>query len=476
MKIDRDYDMAVLGGGAAGLAAAIMSSNLGARTVLVEERRLGGDCTFIGCVPSKTLLHIASLFRDARAIRSFSMSEDDITVNFQAVMKHVHRVRERIYEADDAAPNLESRGIEVLYGRARFVGSHELEIASAEGTVHTVRFRYAIIATGSEPQKLRTSLPCLTNETLFELDVLPQRLVIAGAGPVGIEMAQAFTRLGSAVTVVAPESVILPKDDAECALIVQSALKRENVRFAFGRTVTEFDEQDGRSVAVLDDGTRIGADALLAAIGRKPRLADCGLAQAGVETANGKIVYDARARTTAKHIFVSGDVAGWYEFTHAAEHMSRIAVTNALLRLPAKLDGRSMAWATFTQPELAHAGQTQAQLEERGVRFTVHRMPYARIDRAVTDDATEGLIKIFANGRGNVLGATIVGERAGDLIAEWTLAIRKRLLLRDLSSTIHVYPSYALGSKRLADEWYGSRLASTVVPLARRLFGYGRGR
>lgn len=474
MKAGIDYDMVVLGGGAAGLSAAIMSRNLSARTALIEMRRLGGECTFTGCVPSKTLIHVARLFHEVRSTRAFTASSADVSVDFKAVMEYVRSVRERIYDADDAPPNLVKRGIDVIDGVAQFTAPNEVQVTSKNGAARTLRFRYAIIATGSEPQALRTSLPCLTNESLFELDTLPGRLVIAGAGPVGIEMAQAFTRLGSSVTVVTPNSRVLPKDDADCVRVIHDVLERENVRFAFARTVTDFREQDGRRVVVLDDGTWIDADALLAAIGRKPRIDDLCLAAAGVEAANGKIVHDKRARTTAKHIFVSGDVAEWYEFTHATEHMSRIAVTNALLRLPVSLNETSMAWATFTQPEIAHTGQTQAQLEACGIRFSVHRMPYARIDRAVTDDATEGLMKVFADRRGIVLGATIVGERAGDLIAEWTLAIRKRLSLKDLSSIIHVYPTYALGSKRLADEWYASRIASTVAPIARLLFGYGR--
>lgn len=470
-----DYDLVIVGGGAAGIAAAIMAANIGATTALIESRRLGGECTFTGCIPSKTLIHVARLFHDARKVRSFTATASgDQSVDFAAVMQHVRSVRERIYQSDDAPPNLEKRGVDVIAGHACFTGPHELQVRSHDGTLRPVRFRYAIIATGSEPLTLQTTLPCLTNETLFEIRSLPRRFVIAGAGPVGIETAQAFARLGSAVTVVTPQPRVLPKDDDECAQIVQNGLEAEGVRFLFGRGIAEYRPEDGRRVAVLDDGTRLEADVLLAAIGRRPRVRGLGLDAAGVKTKDAKIVFDRRTRTTAKHIFLSGDVAQWHEFTHAAEHMSRVAVTNALFRIPAKLEAARMTWATFTSPEIAHAGETQERLDERGARYSVLRMPYSRIDRAVTDDATPGLIKVFADRRGRVLGTTIVGERAGDLVGEWTLGISKGLSLRELSGTIHAYPTYALGSKRLADEWYASRIASVVAPIARRIFKYGR--
>lgn len=466
------YDMAVIGGGAAGLAAAIMANTVSSRTVLIEQRRLGGECTFTGCVPSKTLIHTARLLHDSRRASRFASTAQALEIDFPSIMRHVRTTRERIYQADDAPPNLEKRGIHVVSAKARFTGPHELEITPDVGASWTLQFRYATIATGSEPQTLQTTLPPLTNETLFEIDTLPRELVIAGAGSVGIEMAQAFARLGSQVTVVAPEARILPNDDEECAAVVQRALERENVRFLFGRSVREYRKEAGGRVVCVDDGSQLRADALLAAVGRKPRLEDLGLTQAGVRTTNGKIVYDKHCRTTARHIFVAGDVAGWYRFTHAGEHMSRIAVTNALFRLPAKLEERGMVWTTFTDPEIAHCGHTAAQLRERGTTFDVVHMPYQRIDRAVTDDATDGLINVLADRRGRVLGATVAGQRAGDLIAEWSVAVKKRLTLRDLSGVIHAYPTYALGGKRLADEWYASRLTAKIAPVIRTLFRY----
>lgn len=465
------YDIAVIGGGAAGLAAAITASNLGARTILIERDRLGGECTFTGCVPSKTLICLARLVHGVRLVAPFTSSIGEPTVKFRAAMEHVRRIRQQIYTTDDAPANLERRGIEVVRGRARFTGRHEMEITPDDGSPWCLRFRYAVIATGSEPQTIRTMLAPLTNETVFEIDELPQKLAIAGAGPAGVEMAQAFARLGSHVTVVAPESRILCKDDEECALIVQRSLQTEGVRFIFGRTVRDY-RDDGRRTVSLNDGSTFEADALFSAVGRKTRLDDLGLTSAGVRTEDGQIVYDKHCRTTAKNIFVSGDVAGWYRFTHAAEHMSRVAVTNALLRVPARLDNR-MVWTTFTDPEIAHAGETEEQLQERRARYDVHRFPYSRIDRAVTDSRTDGLIKTFSDKRGRVLGATVAGDRAGDAIAEWQLAISRRIYLRDLSSTIHAFPTYALGAKRLADDWLAARVSSTIAPLARLLFRYG---
>ncbi|HEY8312711.1 MAG TPA: FAD-dependent oxidoreductase [Candidatus Baltobacteraceae bacterium] len=468
----RDYDMVVIGGGAAGLAAAIVSRTLGARTALIERDRLGGECTFTGCIPSKTLLHIARLFRDAGELRSFTSSPHAAAVNAESVMDRVRSVRERIYQADDSPPNLERRGIVVLRGSARFTAPDEIAVTSDTGDGGRVTFRRAIIASGSEPITLATALPCVTNESLFETSEIPQRFAIAGAGPVGIEMAQAFARLGSAVSVIAPETRILTNDDAESAAVVRDVLEREGVRFYLGRSVADYRLEASRRLVELDDRSRIEADALLAAVGRTSRLGGLGLAAAGVATRDGSIVHDERCRTTSKRIYVSGDAAGWYRFTHAAEHTSRVAATNALLGISMKLDERSMSWATFTQPEIAHAGETQEQLERRGVRFETYRMPYDRIDRAVTDDARAGSIKVLSDPSGRILGASVVGERASDLIAEWALAIKKRLRLRDLSETIHPYPTYALGNKRLADEWSAARVRSKFAWLLRVIYGY----
>ena len=436
-----DFDMVVIGGGAAGLTAAGISASLGARTALIEARRLGGDCTWFGCIPSKTLLHAAQAGE-----------------TFHAAMEKVRRVRQHVYEEADAPPVIAKLGIEVMEKRARFVDSHSIEAGGVR-----VSSRYFVIATGSTPRL--PDIPgvaaerFLTNETVFQLVEMPRSLVILGAGPVGIEMAQAFRRFGAEVTVVGHSPRILPRDDAELAGMLEAHLRRAGIRFLLGRHA--------------DAADLLRADAVLAATGRRSDVSSLNLSAAGIVVGADGIQADHRCRTNVHHIFAAGDVAARYRFTHMAEHTAKVAVTNALLHFPLSIDERGVAWCTFTEPEFAHAGRTEEQLRQSGTRYEVYRFPYARIDRAVTDEATVGMIKVFARPwDGRVYGATILGARAGDLIAEYALAIRHRITLRRIADTIHPYPTYALGNRRAADQWYVRRQSPAVVRWLQRIFGY----
>jgi pyruvate/2-oxoglutarate dehydrogenase complex dihydrolipoamide dehydrogenase (E3) component len=460
----RDYDMLVIGGGAAGLTASGMSALLGAKTALVEEHRLGGDCTWTGCIPSKTLLKRAKI---AHQIGTGGKAGEP----FIEVMRHVRSVRQHVYEQADAPPNLERFGVEVIASRARFIDPHTVEISESANT-RRITSRYFVIATGSRPRMPAFETPCLNNETIFELNEQPGRLLVVGAGPVGIEMAQAFQRLGSQVTVVGSGSRILPRDDEELAAQLEKSLASEGCRFLLTRKVTALARSSSGLRARLDDGTEIECDAALAAMGREPSVHSLDLEKAGVSAGTKGIEVDRRCRTSQKHIYAVGDVTGRYQFTHMAEHMSKVAVTNAILRIPSKLQDNHVAWCTFTSPELAHTGESEKELLGRNIAYEVFRFPFTRLDRAIAEGEEAGMVKIFATRQGHILGASILGANAGEMIAVCALAMKNNLRLADIADTIFPYPTYTLGVRQAADQWYLKKLDSPLLALLGRIFGY----
>ncbi len=464
--------MIVIGGGAAGLVAAGMSALLGARTTLVEEHRLGGDCTWSGCIPSKTLLRAARIAHQMRTAGRYGLNACDPEIPFARVMEHVRRVRQHVYEDADAPPHFERMGVTVLAGRACFCDPRTIELVEAGSSRRKLTSRYFVIATGSRPRMPGFGELCLSNETLFELTEQPKRLLVMGAGPVGIEMAQAFRRLGSAVTVVEPEERILPKDDAELTDMLRMTLEEEGISFRFGRSVSNVERAGGELRGSLDNGEAIACDAVLAAIGREPNVRGLGLENAGVAFSDRGIALDRHCKTSQKHIYASGDVTGRYQFTHMAEHMSKIAVTNAILRWPASVDERHVTWCTFTEPELAQVGECEESLRQRNTKYQVYRLPFTKLDRAITEGETTGLVKVLAGRSGRILGASILGVNAGEMIAEYALAMRHGLPLSKISNTIHPYPTYVLGNRRAADQWYTRQLDSPLLGLLGKILGY----
>jgi pyruvate/2-oxoglutarate dehydrogenase complex dihydrolipoamide dehydrogenase (E3) component len=465
-----DFDMLVIGGGAAGLTAAGMSAVLGAKTALVEARKLGGDCTWYGCVPSKSLLRAAAVAHQMRTAGRFGLTPVNVDHDFARVMDRVHSIRERIYADADAPPNFEKLGVEVIPGHARFLGPHAVEI-EANGGTGTLTSRYFVVATGSSPfmPQLETdgTVPVLTNETIFELDRLPKRLLVLGGGPIGIEMAQAFQRLGSSVTVATHGGGILGRDDRELAATLLEHLQGEGIRFLLETEVVRL--QHG--AAQTASGERIEADALLAAIGRRANLERLHLEAAGVGRNDRGISVNRRCQSSATHIYACGDVAGRHLFTHMAEHMAKVAVTNAILHMPSKMDERHVTWTSFTDPELAHVGASDAKLKRNGTAHSVYRVPFSQLDRAVTDSETTGMVKVLANRWGRILGVSILGARAGEMIGEYAVAMRNGVTLGKLSSTIHPYPTYVLGNRRAADQFMMAKLTPGMVRWLQRLFG-----
>jgi len=466
-----DFDMLVIGGGTAGLTAAGMSAVLGAKTLLVSDSPLGGDCTWQGCIPSKSLLKAAKVAHEMRSASKYGLRACDPTHDWAQIMGRVHSIRDHIYREADAPPNMEKLGVEVLPAHARFIDSNAVELTDPRTQAkRVVSSRFFVIATGSRPRNPKIDgidcVPVLTNENLFELKEQPKRLLILGAGPIGIEMAQAFRRLGSQVIVNDRGNRILGRDDAELAGFLEQSLRREGIDFKLGSEVEKIEP----GWAYFKGGERISFDAVLAAVGRRPNTDSLHLAAAGVEADDKGIHVDKRCRTTRKHIFACGDVTGKYLFTHMAEHSAKVAVMNAILHFPSRVDEGRVPWCTFTDPELAHVGLSEEDLRKRGERFSVYRFPFSKLDRALTESESDGLVKVSANEQGKILGASILGANAGEMIAEYALAMKVNAKLSRISATIHAYPTYAYANRRAADIFANKILTPSRVWWIQRLF------
>jgi len=479
---ENTFDVVVIGGGAGGLTASGVAANIGADTLMIEKAQLGGDCTWYGCVPSKALLKSADVAHTVQHADSYGVKGSDANgaVDFAAVMERVRTLRQEVYEEADAPKHFEAMGIEVAHGTARFVDDHTVAIETDEGTRH-VRGNRVVIATGARaatpPIEGLNDVPYLTNHSLFELDTQPDHLAIIGAGPIGIEMAQAFTRLGSEVTVVEMGDRILRNDHPELTAMLRERLEDEGVRFLLGARVERLARANDHRIHITAtyDGEEhtVTADDVLLATGRAPNVQGLNLEAAGVEYTRKGIPVDDSGRTNKNHIMAVGDVTGRYQFTHMSEHMAKTAMTKALLKVPARFDTDHVPWVTYTDPELAHVGATETELEANGTSFTTYRFPYDKVDRAITDGDTLGEIKVYATAwNGKILGASILGARAGELISEFALAMRNGVTLRALSDTIHPYPSYGLAARRVADQWYAQKQSARLTRWIQRLFGY----
>lgn len=482
MSSEYGYDVVVIGGGSAGLTASGIAANFGAKTMMVEKDRLGGDCTWTGCVPSKTLLKAGKVAQQIRSAGKYGLTDSEPEIDFKKVIRHVHQVREDIYEDADKPEIFENMGVEVVQGKASFIDPHTIDIETEKGKKEPkiISSRYFFICTGGSAAVPDIEgihdVDYLTSESLFEIDRLPEKLIVIGAGPIGTEMAQAMNRLGSEVTVLDMAGRILVNDDPELSQKLHRILEKEGIEYVLNTTI-EKAEQSGDEIAIhfsrYGDSSTLTGDALLLATGRKPNIWDLGLENAEVEFYKNGITVDDRCRTSQKHIYACGDVTGRYQFTHMSEHMAKVAATNALLKYPMKIDAEHVPWVTYTDPELGHLGATKKELEEQGKSYRVYRFPYSKVDRAVTESESEGLIKVYAKKwSGKILGVDILGVSAGELISEYAVAMRNGVSLRDIADTIHPYPSYGLGARRAADQWYIKNQKRWIVKLIKTLFGY----
>lgn len=472
MSEDIGCDICVIGAGSAGLSVAAGAAQLGARTVLIEAHRMGGDCLNTGCVPSKSLLAAARAAKAVRGASRFGVEGGEPRVDFAAVNAHVRGVIESI-APHDSVERFTGLGCTVIQAHAQFVDDRTVE---AGGKI--VRARRFVVATGSRaaipPIPGLEDAPYFTNETIFDNIALPDHLLVIGAGPIGCEMAQAHRRLGARVTLL-DIGVMLPKDDPEAAAVVRDVFVSEGIDIFEKAEILRIETSQGGAAVVMRGGDgerRIDGSHLLIAAGRKPNVEHLGLEAAGVRFSSKGVEVDARLRTANKRIFAAGDVTGGLQFTHMAGYHAGIIIRNALFRLPAKSGPKAFPWVTYTDPELAQVGLDEAQARERhGDGLRILRADFKDNDRARADLETQGFLKAMATKRGHILGATIVGRNAGELITPWTLAIGEGLKIGALANLIAPYPSLSEISKRAAGSYYTPTLFS---PRTRQLVRFLR--
>jgi pyruvate/2-oxoglutarate dehydrogenase complex dihydrolipoamide dehydrogenase (E3) component len=473
-------DICVIGAGAGGLSVAAAAAAFGASVVLVEKGRMGGDCLNTGCVPSKSLIAAAKHARAIAQARGFGLSAPPPDIDFAAVYKHLHEVIAAI-APNDAKERFTGLGVKVIEGSARFKNRRTVTVG--EGL--EIRARRFVIASGSSPLVPPIpgleATPYLTNETVFDLTTRPEHLVIIGAGPVGLELAQAFHRLGAAVTVLEAQ-MPLAREDPECAEVVVRQLAREGVNLCSAIEVVRVEARESKIAIVIRDRSpdddsgdeqTIEASHLLIAAGRQPSTAELGLEQARVRYGRDGIHVDEELKTSNKRVYAVGDVIGDAQFTHVANYHAGLVIRNVLFRQGAKVNGDVIPRVTFTDPELAHVGLTEAQARERRVKIRLLRWPYHENDRAQAERTTVGHIKVVTNNKGAVLGATIVGAGAGELITAWTLAVTQRMNIKAFAGIVVPYPTFAEIGKRAAITYFTPTLTSgwvrRIIGLLRRL-------
>ena len=446
--MNQTYDLVIVGGGSAGLTAAGFAVQLGARVALVEKHRIGGDCTWTGCVPSKTLLKSARVAHEMRTASRFGLNSTEPSIDFKAVMSHVRDVVLEIY-SHESPEALKADGIEVYSSAARFLDPHTLAAGESQLTARRV-----LIATGAGPlmpivEGLEAMAP-LTYETVWDLEELPQRLLIIGAGPIGCEMAQAFQRLGSKVTLLEATDRVLPRDDQEASGVIAARFAEEGIDLRLD-TMLEKAWRDGDGVHLVSSGEELVGDEVLVTIGRRPNVDGLDLDRAGVSYSDAGIQVDQNLRTSQGHIYAAGDCAGGYQFTHYAGWQGFMAVRNALLPGTKKAVAERVPWTTFTDPEVAHIGYTETQAREQfGQTAMTCYWPMDQVDRARSEGDTEGFLKIVHKTDGTILGVTVVAARAGEMVHEWVLAIDHDLKVDDVANSIHVYPTYSTASMQAA--------------------------
>jgi len=462
-------DICVIGAGAAGLSVAAAAAMLQTPTVLIEKGRMGGDCLNAGCVPSKALIAAARHAAAMRAAPAFGFAPVEAKPAFNRVQAHVKEVIAAIAPQDGEA-RLQALGATVIRGEARFVDRRALEVGGRR-----VEARRFVIATGSRPVippiPGLDAVPYLTNETLFDMTRRPQRLVVLGAGPIGMEMAQAFARLGSEVVVVEPKTV-LGREDPEAARLARIALERDGVSFRLGAEVASATGSgEDLSVALTAGGTEeaLACSHILVAVGRRPALEGLGLEAAGVASNAQGIIVDKAMRTSNRRIHAIGDAVGAPYFTHRGNQQAGLVIRNALFRLPVAADDSLLPRVTYTDPEIAAVGLSEAQALERGTGVRILRWPFAENDRAQAERATDGFVKAFVDRKGRILGVTMVGRNAGELLAPWILAMANDLKIGAMTGVTLPYPTYSEASKRVASAFMMPRLRSPWLQRVLRL-------
>lgn len=475
-----DYDIGIIGGGAAGLTVTAGAAQLGAKTILIEkEKELGGDCLHFGCVPSKTLIKTAKVYHYMKQSKNFGLPGIDLPpVNFSDIAKRIKSVIQTI-QKHDSEERFCGLGAKVEHGTPCFMDPHSIrlngEIVSAKNWV---------IASGSSPGipsiNGLNQVPYITNKDIFSLDQLPTSLIILGAGPIAVEMAQAFNRLGSNVTLIQRSNQILSKEDKDLADGVMEVLQSEGVRFCLNATVASVKDLGNEREVVIHakngESRRLTAEKLLIAMGRAPNLENMDLEKIGIET-NGKgIKTDNRLRTSQKHIFAAGDVTGAYQFTHAAGYEGGIVISNAVFRLPRKTDYTFLPWCTYTDPELASIGMNEKSAERAGIKYGVWTEKFIDNDRSLAEGEKVGQLKMILDEKEKIIGIQILGPHAGELLNEWVAVLNGKVKLSTLASAVHPYPTLGEINKRVAGTFFSPKIFSDRVKKGLKFFFHLKGR
>lgn len=458
-----DFDIGIIGGGAGGLTIAAGASQLGAKTLLIEkERELGGDCLHFGCVPSKTLIRTANLYHIMKKTRDFGLPVfDGKPVNFRDIVQRIQSVIGTI-QRHDSKERFCKLGVRVEFGYSFFKDAHSVNLNGKTYSAKTW-----VIATGSSPSipviDGLDKMPYLTNRELFSLDSLPDSLIIIGGGPIGIEMAQAFCRLGSRVSVIQRGKQILSKEDADMSEDIMNYLAGEGVIFHLNTSVIAArDLGSEREIAVRkEDGTLyLKAKAVLIATGRDANLQCLGLEEIGIEFDRRRLKLDKRLRTSHSHIYAAGDVTGDYQFTHAAGYEGGVVLGNAIFHIPRKVDYTFFPWCTFTDPELACIGMNEKMAAQAGIENSVYVEKFIDNDRSLAEGEKEGKIKMILDSKEKLLGVQILGPHAGDLLSEWVAVMNGRVRLSTLAASVHPYPTLGEINKKVVTDLFSKKIFS----------------
>ncbi|MBW1801045.1 MAG: FAD-dependent oxidoreductase [Deltaproteobacteria bacterium] len=475
-----DFDIGIIGGGAAGLTVAAGSAQLGAKTLLIEkEVKLGGDCLHHGCVPSKTLIRTAHVYHMMKNARDYGLPGMDVPpVDYRDVVKRIRSVIDAIQE-HDSEERFCSLGAKVVYGNPFFTDEHVVRL---NGDRYSAG--HWVIATGSSPgvspiEGLEHT-PFLTNKDIFYMDRLPESMIVLGAGPIAMEMAQAFGRLGTKVTVVQRSGQILSREDRDMAEEVMNVLRAEGVTFHLNSSVMGTRNHGSEKEVIIrnDEGREISlrAEKILVAMGRTPNLEGLNLEETGVEIDKKGIKVDNRLRTTRKHIFAAGDITGAYQFTHAAGYEGGIVISNAIFHLPRKADYTFLPWCTYTDPELASVGMNEKRAKEAGIQYQLWTEEFADNDRSLAEGEKVGKIKMILDESEKPLGVQILGPQAGELLGEWVAVLNGKVKLSTLASAVHPYPTLGEINKRVAGAYLSPKIFSDKVKKGLKFFFHLKGR
>ena len=470
------YDLTIIGGGSAGLVLAVAGAKLGKKTALVEKHRIGGDCLWTGCVPSKALLKVAKVANYIQNAEKYGIGVQGNTPDWQRVMDYVRGTQHVIEEEHDNPERFREMGVDVIFGDGHFEASDTFVVADAEsGETRTLESKKFVISTGSRP--VAPSIPgletCdyLDSETVWELEEFPERLLVIGAGPIGVELGQAFHRLGADITIAQRSGRILTKEDTDVSEQMLRYLREEGITIWLNTNIAEV-VQHPEGINVTFSNSENGTteqtfDKILIAVGRAPNVEGLGLDKIGVKVGNRGIEVNNRLQTSVKNIYAAGDVIGHYLFTHVAAFQAQLLLRNIFFPLSNTINYGVVPWTTFSDPEVARCGLTEAEAREKYGDVDVFTLDQSDVDRAVAEGETHGFSKVIATRwTGKILGVHLVGANAGEVVHEYVLAMQQRIPLRKLSGMIHVYPTFSSSVWRVAGKWFSE---STLIQTLRKL-------